>query len=55
MGLFKKKERLIITELKCPAEGCSFTCNDHNSLKRHMDWKHPEHAKSGEKIAEKVK
>jgi len=42
MGLFKKREKPVVTELKCPAEGCSFTCNDHSSLKRHLDWKHPD-------------
>ena len=43
MGLFKKKQQhSIIRELKCPAEGCPFTCNDPGLLKRHTDWKHPE-------------
>jgi len=46
MGLFKKKERPAINELKCPAEGCSFICNDHKSLRRHVEWKHPELSKS---------
>lgn len=48
MGLFgKKKERKpVITELKCPAEGCSFTCDDEITLKKHTDWKHPELAKN---------
>lgn len=40
MGLFKKKR--APTELKCPAEGCSFTTNDPVDLKKHIDWKHPE-------------
>jgi hypothetical protein len=43
MGLFKRKEKSIIAELKCPAEGCSFVCKDEHSLKRHMEWKHPEY------------
>jgi hypothetical protein len=55
VGLFKKKERPVITQLTCPAEGCSFTCNDHLSLKRHVEWRHPELAKSDVKVAEKVK
>ena len=42
MGLFKKKKRLGITELKCPAEGCPFTCSDSITLKKHTNWKHPE-------------
>jgi len=44
MGLFKKKKRHkpVITRLECPAEGCSFTCDDLKMLKRHTDWKHPE-------------
>jgi hypothetical protein len=42
MGLFKKKQALTVTELKCPAEGCSFTANDSTTLKKHMDWKHPQ-------------
>ncbi len=42
MGLFKKKQKPIITELKCPAEGCSFTSNEPKMLKRHIEWKHPE-------------
>jgi len=47
MNLFKKKKQQpVITELKCPAEGCSFTCDDHISLKRHTDWKHPELTRS---------
>ncbi len=41
MGLFKKKQSAI-TELKCSEEGCTFTCDDNVTLKRHMDWKHPQ-------------
>ena len=55
MGLFKKKERPVITELKCPAEGCNFTSTDAPSMKRHVEWKHPDVGKGGEKIAEKAK
>jgi len=50
MGLFKKKERPIATELKCPAEGCSFTCNDPESLRRHVDWKHPQLVENVKKV-----
>jgi len=46
MGLFKKKQRATITELKCPVEGCLFTCDDQITLKKHTDWKHPELTKS---------
>jgi hypothetical protein len=42
MGLFKKKQASTITELKCPAEGCSFTTSDPTTLKKHTDWKHPQ-------------
>jgi len=50
MGLFKKKQHPTITELRCPAEGCSFTCNDPKLLKRHTDWKHPELTQSTVKV-----
>jgi hypothetical protein len=51
MGLFNKKKEKVSnnTELRCPAAGCSFTCSDHVSLKRHLDWKHPEMAQSVKK------
>ena len=55
MGLFKKKERPVITELKCPAEGCNFTSTDAPSMKRHMEWKHPGTAGDSGKTAAKVK
>jgi hypothetical protein len=42
MGLFKKKEQTTNIELKCPVKGCPFTCNDHITLKKHTEWKHPE-------------
>ena len=42
MGLLKKKQRPTITEIKCPVEGCPFTCSDTITLKKHIDWKHPE-------------
>ncbi|UCC17757.1 MAG: hypothetical protein JSU58_04175 [Dehalococcoidales bacterium] len=42
MNIFKKKAKQNATELRCPAEDCSFTCNDSPSLKRHVEWKHPE-------------
>jgi hypothetical protein len=42
MGLFKKKQQLTSTTIKCPAEGCPFTCKDAVTLKRHTDWKHHE-------------
>jgi len=42
MGFFKKKQQPAITELRCPAKGCAFTCNDPKLLERHIDWKHPE-------------
>ncbi len=50
MGLFKKKQQPAITELKCPAEGCTFTCSDHITLKRHTDWKHPELTQTAVKV-----
>ena len=50
MGLFnRKKEKPVVTELKCPANGCSFTCVDQMSLKRHLDWKHPDLAQTTKK------
>ena len=48
MGLFKKKPPRT-TELKCPADGCPFTCSDPKTLKKHTDWKHPELAKTAGK------
>jgi len=42
MGLFKKKSQPVISELKCPAEGCPFTCDDLATLGKHVEWKHPE-------------
>ena len=51
MGLFKKKQRpTTITELKYPAEGCTFTCRDRITLKKHTDWKHPELAQAAVKV-----
>ena len=50
MGLFKNKQQPTITELKCPAEECSFTCNDPKMLKRHTDWKHPELTQTAVKV-----
>jgi hypothetical protein len=49
MGLFKKKQRPAITEIKCPAEGCPYTFNDPALLKRHIEWKHPELVQEVEK------
>ena len=50
MGLFgKKKETVKLTEVKCPAEGCDFACDDAHTMKRHTDFKHPEMAKQAEK------
>jgi len=49
MGLFKKKQPPGVTEIKCPAEGCPFTCNHPDLLKKHLEWKHPELAKSEER------
>ena len=46
MGLFskhKKESRLV--EMKCPAEGCAFTCDDPVTMKKHTDYKHPELSK----------
>ena len=42
MGLFKKKQLTTLTEIKCPAEGCSFTCTELRMLERHVGWKRPE-------------
>jgi hypothetical protein len=50
MGIFKKKPSAPIQELKCPAEGCSFTCDDPATLKKHTDWKHPELTRSVVKV-----
>jgi len=44
--IFRKKQRPTTTELKCPVEGCPYTCSDPATLKRHTDWKHPELAKT---------
>jgi hypothetical protein len=42
MGLFgKKKQQSIISEQKCSTEGCSFSCDDVVTMKKHTDWKHP--------------
>jgi len=41
MGLFKKRRLVTITELRCPIEGCPFTCSDPVTLKKRTDWKHP--------------
>ncbi|MBW1855140.1 MAG: hypothetical protein JRJ00_10765 [Deltaproteobacteria bacterium] len=49
MGLFKLKSRPVNIELKCPAEECPFTCDDLATLKKHMDWKHPEIAETADK------
>jgi len=49
MGLFKKKQRPTTTELKCPAEGCPFTCDSPVLMKRHTGWKHPELTKTAGK------
>jgi len=45
MGLFTKKKSKLV-ELKCPAAGCSFTCDDPATMKRHTDFKHPELSKA---------
>jgi hypothetical protein len=44
MGLFKKKPKPVVSELKypCPAEGCPLVYDDPVTLKRHVDWAHPE-------------
>jgi hypothetical protein len=42
MNIFRKKVKQAATELKCPVEGCSFTCYDSPGLKRHVEWRHPE-------------
>jgi hypothetical protein len=42
MGLFKKKQHTVAAELKCPVEGCSFKCDDNVTLKKHVDWAHPQ-------------
>ncbi len=49
MGLFGKKKQSKLVELKCPAEGCTFTCDDPVTLKRHTDYKHPDMSKSSDK------
>jgi len=41
MGLFKKKEKIILSELKCPVKGCLFTCDDPITMKKHLGWAHP--------------
>ena len=40
MGLFKKKEKPKVVELKCSIGGCSFICMDSITMKRHTDWAH---------------
>ena len=54
MGLFKKKQQPPITEKKCPAQDCPETFTDLESLRRHVEWKHPELANNIEK-SEKLK
>ena len=49
MDLFKKKQQPANAEVKCPVEGCRFTCNDLDTLKKHTDWKHPELVKTASK------
>ena len=49
MGLFKKKQRLAVNELKCPAAGCSFSCDHPELLRKHVGWKHPDLAPNREK------
>jgi len=44
--MFWKKKAPRITTLKCPAEGCPFTCDSPALMKRHSDWKHPELTKA---------
>lgn len=49
MGIFKKKPVAPIIEVKCMAEGCSFTCHDQVTLQKHREWKHPEASKNAAK------
>lgn len=49
MGLFKKKEKVVVTEVKCPVEGCDFVCFNETNLNRHLEWKHPDFMKTEEK------
>lgn len=47
MGLFKKKQQQPPPGgYKCPLDTCGYACDSEGSLQRHMEWKHPEMAKS---------
>jgi len=54
MGLFKKKQAPAVTEFKCPVEGCSLIASDSITLKKHIDWKHPQLAQNLKKPLEKI-
>jgi len=55
MSFFKKKEKPVVMEHRCPAEGCTHTTAELSSMKKHIEWKHPELAKTGESTAEDKK
>lgn len=48
MNIFKKKEKQVTIERKCPAEGCTFTATEAADMKRHIEWKHPEQSRKEE-------
>jgi hypothetical protein len=54
MGLFKKKEKAVVTEIKCPVEGCGFICFNQTNLNRHLEWKHPDYAGTEGKTSVRV-
>ena len=55
MNFFKKKEKPVVTEHQCPAEGCSYTTTELSDMKKHLEWKHPELAQKGDSVSENVK
>jgi hypothetical protein len=52
MNFFKKKEKPVVTEHQCPAEGCTYTTTELSDMKKHVEWKHPELSQKGESAVE---
>jgi hypothetical protein len=55
MNFFKKKEKPVVTEHQCPAEGCTYTTVEISNMKRHVEWKHPELSRKDESAAKSIK
>lgn len=47
MNFFKKKEKPVTMEHQCPVEGCAHTTTELSSMKKHIEWKHPDLAQEG--------